>query len=219
MTLRFSSSISRFAVSREFLFAFVLVLVLTLSVAAPAAHAQGAVYVTPIFTRISTSKVDTDPTFAFLGAGVSSRMFYGVNIGAYYDVPQLSTPKIEVGLDVRDSILHGNNAFINNFLVGPRIAAAPFQRPLHLYVQPVVGAASSHAPNTQVKVTRVEYGVFAGVDYKFSRVVTWRALEVGYASAQTASGQTIGGSETIPNVTMINLSSGLIFNIPKINIH
>jgi hypothetical protein len=192
---------------------FALALTTVFAAGVRAAHAQGALYITPVASRVTTAN-DTDPTFSFLGKGVTSRIFYGVGLGGYYDVPQLTSGQLEVGIDVRDSILHGNNAFLNNFLVGPRIAVAPLKRPFHFYVEPVVGVGTTHSPNTEVKLSKVEFGIFGGVDWKFSRVVTWRVIEGGYSTVLTTSGGSIGGSESIPKAQMINFTSGLTFNLP-----
>jgi hypothetical protein len=196
----------------------VLVVAALVSVASSAC-AQGALYITPIFTRASVSKADPDPTFSFLGVGTTSRMFYGVNFGGYYDVPNISN-RIEVGLDIRDSVEHGNNALFNSFLVGARIAGTPLGRNLHIYVEPLIGTATTRSPNTQVRVNKVEYGGLAGIDDKFSRFVTFRVIEVGYTTAVTSGGQTvgIGNGGALPKANFINLSSGFTFNLPRFDV-
>jgi hypothetical protein len=192
-------------------------LVLALLVAAGAsvaARAQGALYVSPIAVRVSNSTNDTS-TYSFLGSGTTSRMFYGVQFGGFYDLPHDYQPKsIELGIDMRDAVLHGNNALLNSFLVGPRIAFAPFTRPIHLYVEPIVGAGSTRAPETSIKITKVQYGVYAGADWEFSKHVTWRVVEVGYSSLDTAGAGTIGLTASIPSSSLINFSSGLTFRLP-----
>ena len=179
-----------------------------------ALHAQyGGLYVTPIAIRISNSTADSG-TFAFLGQNVTSRVFWGVNFGGYYDVKR--NDKIAIGGDVRDSILHGNNAGLNNFLVGLRISRPAPER-LRPYVEPFVGAGTSRAPETTIHVTKIEYGVFAGLDYALGHHVDFRVIEVGYGSLSTASSVTIGGggtSLTYPSATLLNFSSGLVFRIP-----
>jgi hypothetical protein len=192
-------------------------LVLALLVAAGAsvaAHAQGALYITPVADRISNSKADNS-TYSFLGPNTTSRMFYGVQFGGFYDIPHDYQPKsVEIGLDLRDAVLHGNNALLNSFLVGPRFAFAPFAHPIHPYVEPVVGAGSTRAPETSIKINKVQYGVYAGVDWEFSKRVSWRVVEVGYSSLDTASASTIGLTANIPNATLINFASGLTFRLP-----
>ncbi len=179
-----------------------------------ALHAQyGALYVNPIASRISNSTADTG-TFAFLGQNVTSRIFWGVNFGGYYDVKR--SDKFALGGDVRDSILHGNNAGLNNFLVGLRISRPAPER-LRPYVEPFVGAGTSRAPETTIHVTKAEYGIFAGLDYALGHHVDFRVFEVGYGSLTTASSKTIGGSSgsaNIPSATLLNFSSGLVFRIP-----
>ena len=189
--------------------ALALILAFTTSIAA---HAQGALYLSPVADRISNSKADPG-LYSFLGVGKTSQMFYGVQFGGYYDIP-MEQKEFEVGLDLRDAILHGNNALLNSFLVGPRIAISPFRRPFHPYVEPFVGVGTTRAPNTGIKVNKPQYGVYVGGDYDFSRHVSWRVVEIGYSGLTTASGGTIGASESIPSATVLSFSSGLTFRLP-----
>ncbi len=180
--------------------------------AAPIAiHAQTGIYVNPIAMRISNSVADTG-LYAFLGQNSTSAMFYGVNLGAYHD---FRTPyPFKAGLDVRDSILHGSGAELNNFLVGVRFSGHPFANPLKPYIEPVVGAGTSRAPFTVLHVTRAEYGVYAGVDYETHHHIDFRLVEVGYSSLITASSETIGGLGTVPASNIITISTGLVFRFP-----
>jgi hypothetical protein len=188
------------------------VVALTLSLSSVAVHAQGALYLTPVAVRVSNSTVDNG-LFSFLGPNQTSRMFYGVNFGGFYDLPS-KQKQYEIGIDVRDSITHGNNASLNSFLIGPRVAVSPFTHPIHPYLEPVVGLGTSRAPNTAVRVNKVQFGIFAGADYEFSRRVTFRAIEVGYSSLATASSETIGGSAVIPSANLLSITTGLTFRLP-----
>ena len=188
---------------------------LVLLCAASGAFAQGALYLNPTAVRASSSTADQS-IFAFLGQGKTSEMLYGVTFGGYYDLPlqgHTETRGLEIGIDVRDSILHGNNALLSSFLVGPRIAYAVSPR-LHPYIEPAVGLGTTRAPNTAIKVNKVQYGGFAGVDFNISRRVTFRAAEVGYGSVLASSGETVGGTETIPAVSLLTISTGLTFRLP-----
>jgi hypothetical protein len=186
------------------LFAVVVGLALTTI----AAHAQVGLYLNPIAIRVSNSKADSGP-FAFLGENSTSKMFYGVNFGGYYDFYQQG--KTEVGLDVRDSIVHGNSASLNSFLVGIRVATKPFSRPLKPYLQASVGIGTSRPPTTTVRTNRAEFGVYGGVDYELNRHVDYRIAEVGFNSLTTASSTTIGGIGDIPASRLISFSTGLVF--------
>ncbi len=191
-----------------------LVLALALAAGCSAvASAQGALYITPVFDRISNSKADPG-LYSFLGPNTTSRMFYGVQFGGFYNAP-LNLKQVEVGLDLRDAILHGNNALLNSFLVGPRIAVVLESHPrLHPYVEPFIGAGSTRAPNTAIHVTKPQYGIFVGADLNLGHVVSWRVAEVGYSSLTTASGGTIGASESIPSASILSLTTGLTFRLP-----
>src|ERR1700743_1665888 len=83
-----------------------------------AARAQVGLYVNPVGIRISNSTPDTG-VFAFLGDNQTSRWFYGASIGGYYTLK--NTPKWNAALDIRDSIVKGNNASLNSFLLGARV--------------------------------------------------------------------------------------------------
>jgi hypothetical protein len=176
------------------------------------AHAQAGIYLAPIAIRGSNSTADTG-TFAFLGSGETSQMFYGVNLGGYYNLYRQE--RTEAGIDVRDTIVHGNNASLNSFLVGARIATSPFARPIKPYVQVSVGAGTSKPPTSAVHVTKVQFGAFVGADYTLNRHIDFRVIEVGYNSLQTVSSSTIGStSATIPSTSLLSFSSGIVFRFP-----
>lgn len=189
---------------------FVLLLVVSAMVAG-AARAQFGLYVNPIGIRISNSTADTG-TFAFLGQNSTSKLFWGANLGTFYDFQ--SSSKIRAGVDVRDSILHGGGAALNNFLVGVRFSPSPGTSRLRPYIEPVLGAGTSRAPFTAIRVTKFEGGVFAGLDYVAGRHVNLRAVEVGYANLSTVSSQTIGSATTVPSATLLSFSSGIVFRFP-----
>ena len=176
-----------------------------------AVSAQVGLYINPIAVRISNSVADSG-LYAFLGQNSTSAMFYGVNFGGYYDYK--TTSPIIAGIDLRDSLLHGGGAEINNFLVGLRISGRPAHSALKPYLEPAVGLGSSRAPFTQLHVKKVEYGVFAGVDYPTQHHVDFRLIEIGYGSVATAGSETIGATKTIPSSTMLTISTGLVFRFP-----
>ena len=173
-----------------------------------AAHAQAALYFNPVAIRASNSKADSGP-FAFLGQNSTSQMFYGVNVGGYYTLYQAG--KTEVGIDVRDSLTHGNSAVLNSFLVGVRISASPFERPIKPYVVIGGGAGTTRAPTNPRRITRGQYGIFAGADYTLARHIDYRVVEVGYSSLSTVSSDTVGGSSSIPSASLLSVSTGVVF--------
>jgi hypothetical protein len=186
------------------LFAAAAVLALT----TVSAHAQAALYFNPVAIHVSNSKADSGP-FAFLGQNSKSQMFYGVNIGGYYNFFQQG--KTEVGIDVRDSLTHGNSAMLNSFLVGVRISTSPFERPLKPYVVIGGGAGTTRAATTPKRVTRGQYGIFAGADYTLAKHIDYRIVEVGYSSLSTVSSDTVGGSSSISASSLLSFSTGVVF--------
>lgn len=182
--------------------------VVCLSLTTVAAQAQFGLYLNPIATRVSNSQADTGP-FAFLGANSTSRMFYGVDMGGYYDFYHQG--KTEVGVDIRDSILHGNSASLNSFMVGLRAATQPFKNPLKPYIQASVGVGTTRPPTSTVRINRAQYGVFGGADYPIGKHVDFRVVEVGFNSLETASSSTIGGTSNIPASKLLSFSTGFVF--------
>src|ERR1035437_7317143 len=108
-----------------------------------ALHAQVGLYFNPIAIRVSNSVADTGP-YAFLGQNTTSSVFYGYNLGAYYDF--LHSGQLDTGFDVRFSDLHANNAMLRNFLVGLRVSGKPFSRPFRPYLEAAIGEGVSKAP-------------------------------------------------------------------------
>jgi hypothetical protein len=191
------------------------VVVLVLTTVAAHAQTQGNVglYLNPIAIRASNSVVDSgdNGVYAFLGQNSTSQVFYGYNLGGYYDF--YHSGSLSAGFDMRFADLHANNAMLKDFLVGIRVSGHPFNRPFKPYVEAAFGDGSTKAPNSTVHVSKVTYAVFGGVDYTLARHVDFRVLEVGYGSLTTVSSATVGagGNIAIPSTTLLNFSSGLVF--------
>lgn len=186
-------------------------LALALAMVAPtlAAHAQIGIYVNPVVSRISNSTADTGP-FAFLGSGDKAQTFGGVDFGGYYDFAHLS--KADVSVDVRDAIQHGNNASLNTFMVGGRLAAHPMSfGGIKPYVQFSVGEGRTRPPLSNAHIQRLQYGVFGGVDKSLAKHIDWRIIEVSYGSLTTISSQTFGGPTKIPAARVLGFSTGFVF--------
>ena len=127
----------------------------------------------------------------------------------------LQSKSVEVGVDLRDVVVHGNNALLNTFLVGPRIAPLLASRPrLHPYVEPFIGVGTSRAPETTVKVNKPQYGVLVGADYDLSKRVGFRVIEVGYSGLTTAGSGTIGASGSQSSSQILTISTGLTLRLP-----
>jgi len=187
------------------------VVALTLTTVAAHAQTQGNVglYFNPIAIRASNSVADSGP-YAFLGQNSTSNVFYGYNLGGFYDF--FHSGKLSTGFDMRLSDLHANNAMLKQFLVGLRVADQPFKRPFKPYVQISVGEGSTKAPESTVHEGKLDYGIFGGVDYTLGRHVDFRVFEIGYGSLTTASTSSIAAAgPTIPAAKLVSFSSGLVF--------
>jgi hypothetical protein len=168
-------------------------------------------FVNPVGVHITNSKADTGP-FAFLGDNTTARWFWGANIGGYVNF--YHHPKYDAGIDIRDSIVSGNNANLNSFMVGGRIIAKPIAEKFKPYLQVSVGVGSSKPPHSTVHLSRFEYGIFGGLDYTLSKHVDFRAFELGYGSVSTISSGNFNGSTSFPYSRLFSVSSGLVFRVP-----
>ncbi len=186
-----------------------LVPALALAITTIAAHAQVGIYINPVVSRISNSTADTGP-FAFLGSGQKAQTFGGIDFGGYYDFANLS--KADVSVDVRDAFEHGNNASLNSFLVGLRLAAKPIAfAGLKPYAQFSVGVGRTKAPKSDATIKRLQYGIFVGADKALAKHVDWRIVEVSYGSVDTISSQSFGGPTPIPAARILTFSTGFVF--------
>jgi len=168
-------------------------------------------YVNPVGIHITNSQPDTGP-FAFLGNNTTARMFWGANIGGYVNF--YHHPKYDAGIDIRDSIVSGNNAHLNSFLVVGRIIAKPIAEKFKPYVQLSVGVGSSKPPTSTVHLSRLEYGIFGGLDYTLAKHVDFRAVDLGYGSVSTINSGNFNGATTFPASSLFSVSTGLVFRIP-----
>lgn len=168
-------------------------------------------YVNPIGIHITNSKPDSGP-FAFLGDNTTSRTFYGVDLGGYVNF--YHAPKFDAGIDIRDIIVSGNGAHLNSFLVGGRVTAKPLANSFKPYLQLSVGAGSSKPAKSTVHLTRLQYGIFGGMDYTLSKHVDFRMFELGYGAVSTVSSGNFNGSTTFPASRLFSISTGLVFRVP-----
>lgn len=168
-------------------------------------------YVNPIGIHITNSKPDSGP-FAFLGDNTTSRTFYGVALGGYVNF--YHAPKFDAGIDIRDIIVSGNGAHLNSFLVGGRVIAKPLANSFKPYLQLSVGAGSSKPAKSTVHLTRLQYGIYGGMDYTLSKHVDFRMFELGYGALSTVSSGNFNGPTTFPASRLFNISTGLVFRVP-----
>jgi len=176
------------------------------------AKAQVGLYLNPVVTRVGISTPDFGP-FAFLGDNTTSRVFGGLDFGGYWDF--YHQPGFHAGVDVRDTIIHGNNADLNTFSVAARISGNPVKYGIRPYAQLAVGAGRSKAPLSIVHITKAEWGLFGGLDYPLAKHVDFRVVELGYGTVTTISSQQERANTSIPAASLFNISSGLVFRFGK----
>lgn len=177
---------------------------------ASAAHAQVGLYFNPIASRVSNSTVDNS-VFSFLGAGSTSRTFWGVSYGAYYDF--VHSGNLTVGADLRGTDMHANNGWMKDLLVGVRISGNDVHGGWRPYAEGMFGAGFTKAPASSIDKRKPEFRVLAGLDHPIAKHVDVRAIEVGYGTLQTISSYTVGngGNVVIPSAKVLSFSSGLVF--------
>jgi hypothetical protein len=184
---------------------------LALAITTIAAHAQVGLYFNPVFTSVNISTPDSGP-FAFLGQDNTSKMFGGVDFGSYYMFSHQS--KYDVGVDLRDTVQHGDSALLNSFLVGGRIEAKPMDHGFKPFGQVSFGFGRTHSPVNTRHITKFEYNIFGGVDKPIAKHVDFRMIEIGYGSVTTISSNDFDGTANIPAAKLITFSTGLVFRIP-----
>jgi hypothetical protein len=190
-----------------------LVPCLALALSTMAAGAQVGLYINPIATRISNSQVDPEPDpFGFLGANTTSRTFWGPVIGGYYEF--FHGEKADVSVDIRDSIVHGNGASLNSFLIGARVSSKPIATSFVPYAQLSGGIGTSRAATSPIRQNRGTFDISGGVDYRFSSHVDFRAIEIGYGTVSTVNSGNFGGPTQLGSSRLLNFSTGLVFRIP-----
>jgi hypothetical protein len=168
-------------------------------------------YVNPVGVHITNSQADSG-TFAFLGDNTTARTFYGANIGGYVNF--YHAPRFDAGVDIRDSIVTSNNARLNSFLVGARFIAKPIAESFKPYLQVSVGVGSSKPPKSPIRLNRLEYGIFGGLDYTLAKHVDFRAFELGYGGVSTINSGNFSGTVTFPSSRLFSISTGLVFRVP-----
>ncbi|MEI9980484.1 MAG: hypothetical protein WDN23_16070 [Edaphobacter sp.] len=168
-------------------------------------------YVNPVGLHITNSQPDTGP-FAFLGENATSRMFWGADFGGYINF--FHAPGFNAGVDIRDAIVTANNARLNSFLVGARVIVKPIAESFKPYLQLSIGAGSSKPPTSPIKLTRLQYGIYGGLDYTLSKHVDFRAFELGYGAVPTVSSGNFNGTTSFPSSRLFSVSSGLVFRVP-----
>jgi hypothetical protein len=171
---------------------------------ATGANAQVGVYLNPVVTHVGISTADTGP-YAFLGDNTTGRFFGGLDYGGYWDF--YHQPGFNAGVDMRETILHGNNADLSTFSVAGRVAANPIKYGIRPYAELALGAGRSKA----IHVTKFQFGIFAGIDYPIATHVDFRVIEIGYGTVTTISSQIERADTSIPSAQLFSISSGLVF--------
>jgi hypothetical protein len=168
-------------------------------------------YVNPIGIGIRNSQADSG-VFAFLGDNTTQRTFYGAAIGGYVNF--FHAQKFDAGVDIRDTIVSANNARLNSFLVGARVVAKPLAEKFKPYLQLSVGVGSSKPPHSPIKLNRLQYGIYGGLDYTLAKHVDFRAFELGYGSVSTINSGNFNGTTSFSASSLFSVSTGLVFRIP-----
>lgn len=186
-----------------------LVLVLCFVAMSKVSRGQIGLYITPEFTSAHNT-VSDQGVFSFLGPNQTSRTFKGAAFGGYDQFGH--TPTLDAGVDVRISVQRGNNAALNQFLVGGRVNFHPFTMPIKPYVELLGGVGGTRSASNGVYLNRATFSGSGGIDYTLGEHFDLRVIEVGYQSLQTINSALIGATpNTQPSSRLINFSTGIVF--------
>ncbi len=79
--------------------------------------------------------------------------------------------------------------------------------------EPVLGEGRSRSPHSPRHLSKVQLGVFGGVDYTIQKHIDWRVAEVGYSSLSTINSSNFGYPLTISSSKLFSVTTGLVFRI------
>ena len=179
------------------------------------AKAQIGIYGAPTFARVSNSTPDPG-VYAFLGANSTSRVFSGIEVGAYDQL--VHSGSLDAGVDLRATIQKGANAHLNEFLIGGRVQYHASGSRLKPYAELLGGVGGSRAATNPIYKSKATYGGFAGLDYQLGKYVDLRAIEVGYSSLSTVSTAAVTAAAIQPgSSSLIHISAGIVFRLPQRN--
>ena len=180
---------------------------------AAAGHGQIGVYGMPEFTRVSNSTPDAG-AFSLLGPNGTSRIFSGVGVGLYDEF--LHGARLDGGVDLRGTIQKGSNAHLNEFLIGARVVFKPEGSNFRPYAEVLGGVGGTRAATNPVTTSKGTYGGFVGLDYRVSKHVDLRLLEVGYSSLTTISTSSVTAAGTQPGASqLLHFGAGIVLRFPQ----
>ncbi len=187
-----------------------LVPALALALTTIAAHAQVGIYVLPVVSRISLPQADNGP-FAFLGDGQTAQVFGGIAFGGYYEFVHL--PKADLGVDIRETIQHGNNASLDSFMGGLRLVGKPMTRlKVKPYGQFSVGDGRTTSALNSAHINRMQFAIYGGVDRPLNPHIDWRLIEVSFGEVSPVSSSAfLYNGPALPNARVLGFSTGFVF--------
>ena len=112
---------------------------------------------------------------------------------------------------MRDAIQHGNNASLNSFLVGVRVAAKPMSfGGLKPYVQ-VSAGDGSHARRLKATRTSINCSMasYVGADKALAKHVDWRIIEISYGRSTQSAAKTSMAPPPIPAARILTVQHRL----------
>lgn len=163
-----------------------------------------------LFVFVSLFAIDAKPLHAQLAVyagysgastrGGSSDWAYGPMFGIYKQSGHLAST-INIGGDLRGSLISRNGFDYYTGAVGPRVAFKAPVIPLRPYVEGLVGVASYNRGNGTDSSTSFNYQIVAGLDLTLVPRFDWRVVDFAYSA--------VSGS----NVNAKILSTGLVIRI------
>ncbi|GGA71945.1 hypothetical protein GCM10011507_24430 [Edaphobacter acidisoli] len=197
------------------------------TLAAPAAHAQAAVYGT--FTVNQLSNIVGSPVLPSGSCSTTQPIFnpscisynnsvvtLGGTLGAYYDFKSFGP--VRLGADVRgtlssakrgaETFSNGSGSRLYDGLGGVRASFKTRWAPIRPYIQGSAGfAKSDYGVTDPIIHNNFQYMGYAGVDIKVLPVMDFRLVEFGYGGLNPLG--TNGHNYPVKTV-----SSGIVFHLP-----
>ena len=167
------------------LFSFALLFAAFFATLTPSLHAQLAVYAG--YSGAYTS-------------GAASEWAYGPMFGIYKQSGHLAST-INIGGDLRGSLISRNGFNYYTGAVGPRVAFKAPVIPLRPYVEGLVGVASYNSGSGTDSSTSFNYQIIGGLDMTLVPRFDWRVVDFAYSA--------VSGS----NVNAKILSTGLVIRL------
>ena len=181
--------------------AFSFLFLLATATRCPRAHAQYA----ELYGTVAINHLSSVELLPYSSSQFSTYTPVGGTIGGTFNF--INFHVVNVGIDGRYTAASGANIFLGGF----QVAAKSPVLPIKPYFRLSVGRANLHVPQSAsssipnpVAVDYYLYNAALGVDYKLTRFLDIRAIEIG-------DGRTLGGGSSNPT-SFLTINTGIVLH-------